>query len=107
MRIPSFEVRSQRSVGLARCEEVPQLMVFAGPNGSGKSTVLNHLRTRATDNQGPVIYVPPHQYVAEIDRLERQDNISSTEHHALRYSLQARNELMNLTLGSEEEFSAR
>jgi hypothetical protein len=46
------------------------------------------------------------QYVEEIDRLERQDNITSTEHQALRYSLQARNELMNLTLGSEEEFSA-
>jgi GTPase SAR1 family protein len=61
MRIPNFEVRSQRSIGLARCEQLPRLMVIAGPNGSGKSTLLNALRTQF-GGQG-VVYVPPHRAI--------------------------------------------
>jgi AAA15 family ATPase/GTPase len=45
MRIPSFQIPSQRSIALARCDNVPSLMVIAGPNGVGKSTLLNALRT--------------------------------------------------------------
>jgi hypothetical protein len=46
------------------------------------------------------------KYSEEIDKFERMGNITPTEHQALRYSVRARNELMNLTLGSEDEFSA-
>jgi hypothetical protein len=60
MRIPSFEVRSQRSIGLARCEQVPQLMIIAGPNGSGKSTLLDTIRTQYGGN---IMYVPPHRAI--------------------------------------------
>lgn len=59
MRIPSFEVRTQRSVRLARCEAVPRLMVIAGPNGSGKSTLLNAIR--ATAGYTNIMYVGPHR----------------------------------------------
>lgn len=59
MRIPSFEVRQQRSIRLARCEKVPPLMVVAGPNGSGKSTLLNSIRSHA--NYRNVVYVGPHR----------------------------------------------
>jgi len=59
MRIPNFEVLSQRSIRLAKCEKVPSLMVIAGPNGSGKSTLLQGIRSQAgyTD----VIYAGPHR----------------------------------------------
>lgn len=60
MRVPSFEVRSQRNISLARCEPVPQLMVIAGPNGSGKSTLLEAIRTQFGDN---IMLVPPHRAI--------------------------------------------
>lgn len=59
MRIPSFNIQNQRSIGNARCENVPRLMVIAGPNGTGKSTLLNALRT--TPGGGPILYVGPHR----------------------------------------------
>ena len=37
MRVPTFEVRDQRSIRFAKCEKVPTLMIVAGPNGAGKS----------------------------------------------------------------------
>src|ERR1700730_2090724 len=59
MRVPSFEVRNQRSIRLARCEAVPPLMVVAGPNGSGKSTLLNSIRSQVGYTN--VVYVGPHR----------------------------------------------
>src|SRR5260370_748369 len=59
MRIPSFTVQTQRSINLARCEDVPRLMVIAGPNGSGKSTLLDAIRVNAGYTN--VIYVGPHR----------------------------------------------
>ena len=59
MRIPSFEVRNQRSIRFARCEQVPSLMIIAGPNGCGKSTLLNAIRT-ASGYQN-IMYVGPHR----------------------------------------------
>jgi hypothetical protein len=47
------------------------------------------------------------KYLQEIDRLENQGGISSKDHEVLRYSLKAREELMNLTGGTADEFSAR
>ena len=59
MRIPSFEVRSQRAIQYAACERVPPLMVIAGPNGTGKSTMLNALRSSA--GWQDVLYLGPHR----------------------------------------------
>ncbi len=59
MRIPSFEVRDQRSVKLARCESVPRLMVITGPNGAGKSTLLYELRQ--VRGRQHILYVGPHR----------------------------------------------
>jgi len=59
MRIPTFEVREQRSISLAACAAVPPLMVVAGPNGSGKSTLLNALRS--APGVGRILYVSPHR----------------------------------------------
>lgn len=59
MRIPSFEIRNQRSVRFAKCEKVPALMVVAGPNGTGKSTLLNTIRSQAGFTN--VMYVGPHR----------------------------------------------
>lgn len=69
MQIPYFEVRSQRSISLARCENVPPLMVIAGPNGTGKSTLLNALRTLGpnyppnTSERRNTIYIGPHRSI--------------------------------------------
>jgi len=46
-------------------------------------------------------------YLAEIDKLKELGDISARDHELLRFSLRARDELMNLTLGSEEAFSER
>jgi len=46
-------------------------------------------------------------YISEIDKLEKLGNITARDHELLRYSLRARDELMNLTLGSEEGFSQK
>jgi energy-coupling factor transporter ATP-binding protein EcfA2 len=59
VRIPSFEIRNQRSVKFAKCEKVPPLMVVAGPNGTGKSTLLNAIRSQAGYQN--VMYVGPHR----------------------------------------------
>jgi predicted ATPase len=59
MRIPKFEVRSQRSIQLAACESVPRMMVITGPNGAGKSTLLNALRPAGGWQN--VLYVGPHR----------------------------------------------
>jgi ABC-type cobalamin/Fe3+-siderophores transport system ATPase subunit len=59
MRISSFAIQNQRSIGNARCENAPRLMVIAGPNGTGKSTLLNALRT--APGAGPILYVGPHR----------------------------------------------
>ncbi len=56
MRLPSFDVRSERNISLAQCADVPPLMVIAGPNGCGKSTLLNRLRSAAT-GEGPSTYI--------------------------------------------------
>lgn len=68
MRIPSFEVRNQRSVRLAKCEKLPQLMVIAGPNGTGKSTLLHAIRSQAGYQN--IMYVAPH-------RAMRRQNVQS------------------------------
>ena len=68
VRIPSFEVRNQRSIKFARCEAVPALMVIAGPNGTGKSTLLNMIRSNAGFTN--VMYVGPH-------RSMRRQNVQS------------------------------
>jgi hypothetical protein len=47
------------------------------------------------------------KYVGEIDRLQALGGISVRDHEVLRYSTKARDELMNLTLGAEGEFSAQ
>lgn len=59
MRIPSFEIRNQRSIRFAKCDNVPALMVVAGPNGAGKSTLLNAIRSQAGYKN--VMYVGPHR----------------------------------------------
>lgn len=59
VRIPSFEIRNQRSIRYAKCDEVPRLMVVAGPNGTGKSTLLNAIRSQA--GYSNIMYVGPHR----------------------------------------------
>lgn len=59
MRVPSFEIRDQRSIRIAKCEAVPPLMIVAGPNGSGKSTLLNAIRT--SNGYTNIMYVGPHR----------------------------------------------
>ncbi len=59
MRISKFEVQSQRSIRLAKCDIVPQLMLIAGPNGAGKSTLLNELRNN--NKHRDIIYLGPHR----------------------------------------------
>ena len=59
MRIPSFEVRNQRNIRLAECQDVPQVMIITGPNGCGKSTLLQALRT-VTGGTRPM-YIGPHR----------------------------------------------
>ncbi len=59
MRIPTFEVRDQRSIRFAKCEQAPPLMIIAGPNGCGKSTLLNAVR--ATSGYQNIMYVGPHR----------------------------------------------
>ncbi len=46
-------------------------------------------------------------YLSEIDKLRESGQVSADMHAVLRYSLKAKEELMNLTLGSEEDFSQR
>ncbi len=45
-------------------------------------------------------------YVHEIDRLHAQGNITAEDHDLLKLSLLARDQLMNLTLGTEEALSS-
>ena len=68
MRIPSFEIRNQRSIKFAKCDAVPALMLIAGPNGTGKSTLLNMIRSNAGFTN--VMYVGPH-------RSMRRQNVQS------------------------------
>ena len=60
MRIPLFSTRNNRSIHLASCDPVPNVMVVTGPNGSGKSTLLDSLR-HAGGGVGPILYVGPHR----------------------------------------------
>lgn len=46
-------------------------------------------------------------YVREIDKLRDLGDITPRDHELLRFSLRARDELMNLTLGSEDAFGDR
>jgi uncharacterized protein YdcH (DUF465 family) len=46
------------------------------------------------------------RYVDEIDRLRAQGNITAEDHDLLKLSLSARDQLMNLTLGTEEALSS-
>jgi ABC-type hemin transport system ATPase subunit len=59
MRVPSFEIRDQRSIKFAKCEKVPALMLVAGPNGAGKSTLLNSIRSQSGYQN--IMYVGPHR----------------------------------------------
>jgi len=47
------------------------------------------------------------KYLEEIEKLETQEDITSRDHEILRYSLVARDELMYLTLGSEEALTVQ
>src|SRR5919107_1803897 len=76
MQIPAFEGRAEISIGLARCERVPRLMVIAGPNGSGKSTLLNALRPGPGRNVANAIYVPPHRAIRP-QRVQQSDLLSA------------------------------
>ncbi len=46
------------------------------------------------------------RYLTEIDKLKSHGDISEKDHELLRSSLHARDELMNVTLGAENDFSA-
>ncbi len=59
MRIPSFEIRNQRSLAYAACPNLPSLMAITGPNGAGKSTLLYAIRNIGGRNN--VLYVGPHR----------------------------------------------
>ena len=54
---------------------------------------------------------PPKQllekYIGEIDKLEKQGNCTARNHQLLRSSSLAQQELMNLTLGEDDEFTDR
>lgn len=47
------------------------------------------------------------KYIREIDKLREDGQVSATDHEALRFSLRAQDELMDLTLGEDMEFSKR
>lgn len=47
------------------------------------------------------------KYLDEIQKLRQDGKISPSDHEALRLSYRAREELMNLTLGAEQSFSAK
>lgn len=59
MRIASFAIENNRSIAVARCDQVPPLMVIAGPNGSGKTTLLDALRNQP--GSGRILYMAPHR----------------------------------------------
>lgn len=75
MRVPSFEVRSQRSIRLAKCEQVPPLMIIAGPNGTGKSTLLNTIRT--SNGYQNIMYVGPHRAMRR-QQVQQRHLLAST-----------------------------
>jgi energy-coupling factor transporter ATP-binding protein EcfA2 len=77
MRIPSFAITNARSIQLASCDAVPQLMVIAGPNGAGKSTLLNVLRSVA--GREHVLYVGPHRAIRR--QSVQQRHLISTPFH--------------------------
>ena len=79
MRLPAFDVRTQRSVRHASCNNVPPLMLIAGPNGTGKSTLLHALRSQY-GNHG-IIYVGPH-------RAMRRQNVQQRHLLAARISVE-------------------
>ena len=67
MRIPSFEVRDQRSLVFAACAAVPNLMVITGPNGAGKVRRSDmHSGIQVTPEN--ILYVGPH-------RASRRQNV--------------------------------
>lgn len=74
MRIQSFEVKKKRSIGLAKCDAAPRLMIVAGPNGSGKSTLLNELRN--INGYKNILYVGPHRSIRR--QLVQQRHLIST-----------------------------
>lgn len=43
-------------------------------------------------------------FVSEIEKLERQNRITADDYYLLRYSIEAKTSLMDLTLGREETF---
>src|SRR6185295_8879759 len=94
MRIPKFEISSERSIRLAKCDAVPRLMVIAGPNGSGKSTLLNAIRTQA--NFSNVIYVGPH-------RSMRRQNVQ--QRHLMTSVLSYEQQLTNQSVSGFEGVS--
>ena len=47
------------------------------------------------------------KYIGEIDKLEKQEVITKSSHQLLRGSYLAQQELMNLTLGEDDEFTDR
>lgn len=75
VRVPSFVVENQRSVRLARCEQLPRLMIIAGPNGSGKSTLLNGVRSYAGHDN--IMYVGPHRAMRK-QTVRQRHLLSST-----------------------------
>jgi ABC-type cobalamin/Fe3+-siderophores transport system ATPase subunit len=59
MVIKEFNIRNNRSIKIAQCDNVPKLMIIAGPNGAGKSTLLYQLKT---NRPGRILYIGPHRH---------------------------------------------
>jgi len=71
MAISEFEIREKEVIKLAKCDNVPKVMIIAGPNGVGKSTLLYYLWSyyrdlwsrdkHPSDPYRTIFYIPAHR----------------------------------------------
>lgn len=61
MPITNFEIKNEKVIKFAKCENVPKIMIIAGPNGVGKSTLLYKIKKNTTTTKPEIFYILPHR----------------------------------------------